>query len=151
MTGIWATLGVFTVAAALAVAVTVAVPPLALADLPGPRQECEAEGMGCETCWQHYGQSPEGAEAFAKCRDPLIARGLVEACRNRQGAGDAVFYCKPGVKVETETRGGGCAGCTVGAGEASGAVLALALGIGMLAMRRRGGGKGRSSRNKQLR
>lgn len=109
----------------------------ALADVPGPRSECDVEGQGCESCWQHYGESQEDAEAFKKCSEPLVAKGLVEACRHRQGAGDAVYFCPAGTKVGKTVRGGGCGACAMDPGEASTALGAGALGLGLLAMLRR--------------
>ncbi len=109
----------------------------ALADVPGPRSECDAEGLGCETCWEHYGSSSADAAAFKECSEAKKAKGLTEACRHRQGAGDSVFFCPEGKTVKTVTRGGGCAGCSVGEGGLSGALAALGIGIGLAVFRRR--------------
>src|SRR5690349_16934832 len=86
----------------------------AMADVPGPRERCQAEGLGCESCWEHYGQGPEDVARYKACRDPLVAKGFVEGCRERQGAGDTVYFCPPGKKPETKIVGGGCAGCAIG-------------------------------------
>lgn len=101
----------------------------ALADVPGPRDECEVEGLGCELCWEHYSANEEDSKAFNECAEPKKAKGLVEACRHRSGAGDSVFFCPQGKSVEKVTRGGGCAGCTVGEGGLSGALAALGIGL----------------------
>lgn len=111
--------------------------PAARADVPGPREVCETEGLACEICWQHYGNGPEDEKTFNDCKAPLLAKGYTEACRNRQGAGDNVAFCAPGVAAQKVTRGGGCGGCALGAGDASNAFLGLATGLGILAMRRR--------------
>lgn len=110
---------------------------VALADIPGPRDECEVEGLGCETCWEHYGSSPGDAAAFKECSEAKKGKGLREACRHRQGAGDSVFFCPEGKSPEKVTKGGGCAGCSVGEGGLSGALAALGLGVGLAALRRR--------------
>ena len=109
----------------------------ALADVPGPRDECDVEGLGCESCWESYGKGEEDVKAFSECADPKKAKGLVEACRHRQGAGDSVFFCPEGKNVQKVTVGGGCAGCTVGGEGLSGALAALGIGVGLAAMRRR--------------
>jgi MYXO-CTERM domain-containing protein len=109
----------------------------ARADLPGPREVCETDGLACETCWQHYGASPENDETFNKCKEPLLAKGYKETCRNRQGAGDNVVFCAPGVTAPKVTKGGGCGGCAIGAGDLSNAALAALAGLGALALRRR--------------
>ncbi len=114
-----------------------AVAPPARADIPGPREVCETEGLACESCWQHYGTSPEDAAAFDRCKEPLVAKGYTEACRERQGAGDQVYFCAPGATPQRVTKGGGCGGCTVGSGAASNALLGLAAGLALLALRRR--------------
>ena len=111
--------------------------PGARADVPGPRDVCESEGQACETCWQHYGTSPDDEAAFAKCKEPLVAKGYTESCRNRQGAGDNVVFCAPGAAAQKVTRGGGCGGCAVSSGGAANALLGVAAGLGLLAMRRR--------------
>lgn len=109
----------------------------ASADVPGPKPRCDAEGRGCTECWRHYGSSPDDEKAFAECRDAAKAKGLHEACSHRQGAGDAVFFCPEGVKVETKIVGGGCAGCTIEGAAAPGAMALVAAGLGVLALRRR--------------
>jgi MYXO-CTERM domain-containing protein len=109
----------------------------ALADIPGPRDECEVEGSGCEMCWEHYGSGESDANAFKECADAKKAKGFSEACRHRQGAGDAVFFCPEGKSVEKVTRGGGCAGCSVGEGGVTGALAALGIGAALAAVRRR--------------
>ncbi len=106
-------------------------------DVPGPRDVCETDGQTCESCWQHYGTSPEDADAFSKCKEPLVAKGYTEACRNRQGAGDNVVFCAPGSTAQKVTKGGGCGGCAVGTGAATNALFGVAVGLGLLAMRRR--------------
>lgn len=109
----------------------------AFADAPGPRTVCDVEGLSCESCWQHYGDDPADVEAFKKCSEPLAAKGLTEACRHRQGAGDAVFFCPAGTKVGTTVRGGGCGACSVGSGEMSAVLAVGALGAALLGLRRR--------------
>jgi MYXO-CTERM domain-containing protein len=110
----------------------------ALADLPGPRDVCDVEGRGCESCWESYRRDDAAEqEAFKKCAEALRAKGLVEACRDRQGAGDAVYFCPAGAKIGTKVVGGGCGACSVGSGEISAVLAAGALGVGLLAMRRR--------------
>lgn len=100
---------------------------------------CEAEGLNCETCWQHYGASPDDQAAFEACAAPLRAKGYEEGCRHRQGAGDAVFFCPKGVRPETVVSGGGCASCTVSAGEHLDLLGAAgALGLYLLTHARRG-------------
>jgi hypothetical protein len=80
----------------------------ARADVPGaPR--CDAEGKGCEACWREYQE--KDSEQFVACRDAALQRGLKEACRHRQGAGDSVYYCPAGTEVKRTSSGGGCAGC----------------------------------------
>jgi MYXO-CTERM domain-containing protein len=128
-------------AALLLLAALLTTTSTALADVPGPKPRCDAEGRGCTECWQHYGSSPESEKTFAECRDAATAKGLVEACRHGQGAGDAVFFCPKGVKVETKIVGGGCAGCAVGAGASPGALAVIAAGLGALALRRRRRGR----------
>lgn len=110
--------------------------PAALADVPGPREVCETEGMACESCWQPYG-GPEEQAGFEACKAPLAAKGYVEGCRNRQGAGDSVYFCAPGATPEKVTKGGGCGACTVGSTSTTGAFVAMAIGLGLLAARRR--------------
>lgn len=89
-------------------------PKVAYADIPGPRPECATEGLGCEKCWQHYGEGEDEKAAFEACAAPLREKGFQEGCRHRQGAGDAVFFCPKGVRPETIiTGGGGCASCTL--------------------------------------
>jgi MYXO-CTERM domain-containing protein len=110
----------------------------ALADLPGPRDVCDVEGHGCESCWESYRRDDQAEqEAFKKCTEPLLAKGLVEACRDRQGAGDSVYFCPAGAKIGTKVVGGGCGACSVGSGEISAVLAAGALGVALLAMRRR--------------
>ena len=109
----------------------------AAADVPGPRDECDVEGLGCESCWQHYGSGEADEKAFTECADAKKAKGLVEACRHRAGAGDSVFFCPEGKGVEKVTKGGGCAGCAVGEGGLSGALAAVGIGLAVAAMRRR--------------
>nr|WP_240807087.1 MYXO-CTERM sorting domain-containing protein [Polyangium spumosum] len=110
---------------------------LAAADVPGPRNECDVEGLGCQSCWGHYGDSPSDKEQFELCAAPLREKGLVEACRHRQGAGDSVFFCPAGVKPETRVVGGGCGACaSAGAAGGAGMVVFLA-GMGIAWARRR--------------
>src|ERR1700727_1750607 len=81
------------------------VPRAALAHVPGPRAECDADGHGCAECWKHYGT--EADETFTACEAAAKAKGLVEACRQRQGAGGAIFYCAQRGKGENmNVRGG---------------------------------------------
>lgn len=126
--------------ALLALLATTALAPAALADVPGPREVCDAEDLPCVTCWQHYGSDPRAAEAYASCRDQATAKGLVEGCRHRTGAGDTVFFCPPGAKPELKTRwvgGSGCRGCAM-TSEAPGAATAVVLvGLGIAIIRRR--------------
>lgn len=114
----------------------------ARADVPGPREVCETEGLACETCWQHYGSDPDGDAAFAQCKDPLVAKGYTESCRNRQGAGDNVVFCAPGTQAQKVTKGGGCGGCSLGEGAAGNALLGLSLGLALLAARRKRSARG---------
>lgn len=105
----------------------------ALADVPGPREECDAdEKAGCEVCWQHYGGAEGEEDPFKKCSDPLVAKGFHEACRHRQGAGDSVYFCPAGVEVHKTIRGGGCGACAAGATESPAPLAAGAAGIGLL-------------------
>ncbi|MEZ4302824.1 MAG: hypothetical protein R3B70_48320 [Polyangiaceae bacterium] len=109
----------------------------ALADVPGPREVCDMEDKGCEICWQSYGDSPDDVSAFQKCSEPHTARGLVETCRNRQGAGESVYFCPSGTEPKKTTKGGGCGACTIGDGDLPAGVAAGALAIGLLAALRR--------------
>ena len=112
-----------------------------LADIPGPRDECVADGPGCESCWQHFGGSDQDEARFTACRDPLVAKGFKEACRNMQGAGESVLFCPENVNVQKVTRdsgsGGSCGACNVGTGSVGGALAAAALGMGLLVSRRK--------------
>lgn len=109
----------------------------ARADVPGPRKVCDTEGLACETCWEHYGASPEDKAAFDKCKEPLVAKGYTEACRNNQGAGDNVVFCAPNTDVPKVTKGGGCGGCSTASGAATDALVGLCVGLTLLAARRR--------------
>ena len=111
--------------------------PLAHADVAGPRDVCETEGLQCETCWEHYGDDPGGNEAFNKCKEALTAKGYTESCRNRQGAGDNVVFCAPGTEAHKVTKGGGCGGCSLGEGAATNALLGVSLTLALLALRRK--------------
>jgi MYXO-CTERM domain-containing protein len=121
------------------------VAPMASADVPGPRQVCDTEGLTCGSCWDSYGQCPADAPASAcpeeaeydKCITAQLAKGYVEACREQQGSGENVYYCPPGTQVQTVTKGGGCGGCSLGSSTTSGALLALAFGLSLLVARRR--------------
>jgi MYXO-CTERM domain-containing protein len=114
----------------------------ARADVPGPREVCEAEGLTCETCWERYGSDAKEKETYEACAAPLREKGYTEGCRDRQGAGDQVFFCANGAKPKRVTRdfgGGGCAGCVVAGNEGGWPALtisALAL-AGALYRRRR--------------
>ncbi len=113
---------------------------MASADVPGPKPVCDAEGLECSVCWRSYGarSAPDPSDPFEQCAQPLRDKGWTEACRNRQGAGDNVWFCAPGVKPEVVTRGGGCGGCVVGAdAELGGVGLVLALSVGALLVSRR--------------
>lgn len=126
--GLWALFGIFVAPAA------------AMADLPGPRDECEVPETGCEQCWQHYGNGESEQAAYSQCASAAAAKGLKEACRHRQGAGDAVFFCPEGASVPKVTKdvgGGGCAGCSVGSAGGWGGVAALGAAVGLAAWRRR--------------
>lgn len=108
-----------------------------LADVPGPKPQCDVEGLGCEVCWEHYGASEEDKATFESCAKPLRDKGFEEGCRHRQGAGDSVYFCPKGVKPEIQTVGGGCSGCQAApAGGAFGAIASLALALGALRRRR---------------
>lgn len=109
----------------------------ARADVPGPKPVCDASvATECKVCWQHYGGGDNSA--FDQCAAPLRDKGFVEACRNRQGAGDNVWFCPQGTKMETKVTGGGCAGCAV-SDEGAGGLLALtAAACAVAALRRRG-------------
>ncbi|MBK8253763.1 MAG: hypothetical protein IPK82_13985 [Polyangiaceae bacterium] len=100
----------------------------ARADVPGPREECEVDGLGCEACWQSYGSGEDDQKAFNECAEKLKAKGLSEACRHRQGAGDSVFFCPAGVNAGKTVKGGGCGACSVG----SEGDLPLSLSLGAL-------------------
>lgn len=108
----------------------------ASADVPGPKPHCDAEGHGCAECWRPYAAHPDSQKAFDACQDAAKAKGLVEACGHRQGAGDAVFFCPQGVAVKTKIVGG-CAGCALDASAAPDGLGAMAVGLGVLALRRR--------------
>lgn len=92
-------------------------------------------------CWQSYGggDAPNPEDPFEKCATPLRQKGWVEACRNRQGAGDNVYFCAAGQKPEIVTRGG-CAGCAAEPAPTFGALstgLLLGLAAAVVAWRRR--------------
>jgi MYXO-CTERM domain-containing protein len=113
---------------------------VASADVAGPRELCDVEGLPCESCWQHYGSNPADEAAFTACREALAAKGLFESCRHRQGAGDTIYFCPPGMSAEKTTRyvgGGGCAGCATSNDAPGAALAALAVGLGIAAVRRR--------------
>ncbi|MFO0550623.1 MAG: hypothetical protein U0271_19675 [Polyangiaceae bacterium] len=112
----------------------------ARADAPG-KPRCDAEGKDCESCWEHYGS--DHAE-FDACAKPLLEKGLVEACRHNQGAGDQVYFCKEGTKVPLRR---GCGACALDADDGLGiahglfgAALAAAAIIRIRARRRRTSG-----------
>ncbi|MDI3281836.1 MYXO-CTERM sorting domain-containing protein [Polyangium sp. 15x6] len=110
---------------------------LAAADVAGPRNVCDADGLDCQKCYWHYGREPGDQTEFEQCAGPLREKGLAEACRHKMGAGDEVFFCPAGVKPETRVVGGGCGGCTT-AGAAEGAGLfVFAAGLGIALARRR--------------
>ena len=113
-----------------------AAPRTAAADAPGPRPVCKTEGFACEQCWQHYGGGPDEA-TYTSCKDATIAKGLVEACREKQGGGDNVFFCPKGAKVPTRIEYFGCGGCTVGAQPGLGALMVVAAGLAAFVLRRR--------------
>jgi len=123
-------------AAALSIWITLCALP-ARADVAGPRDVCETEGLPCETCWQHYGDDPGGTESFNKCKEAVIAKGYTETCRNNQGAGDNVVFCAPGTEAHKVTKGGGCGGCSLGEGAATNALLGVSLTLALLALRRK--------------
>jgi hypothetical protein len=121
----------------LALGALLGISSAAQADVPGPKPRCDAEGRGCTECWRPYASNPESQKAFKACRDAAKQKGLGDACHHRQGAGDAVFFCPEGVKVETKIVGGGCAGCAIDAAASPGALAAIAAGFVALALRRR--------------
>jgi hypothetical protein len=108
----------------------------ARADEPGPRSVCDVTDQRCTPCWEHYGKSAEEAAQFEACAAPLRAKGLVEACRSRQGAGDKVWFCPEGVRVETRVKGG-CGGCALGGEVHAAAIAAIAAACAIAALRRR--------------
>lgn len=110
---------------------------VARADVPGPRTVCDAENKGCTVCWKSYGGSPDGGSPGDECAKEALAKGLVESCSNRQGAGQNVYYCPAGQKVGTKVVGG-CGGCAMPGAEGQDSQLALgmiAVGIGVLVSR----------------
>lgn len=114
----------------------------ARADVPGPREVCEPAGLTCETCWESYSSDSADKSTFETCAAPLREKGYTEGCRDRQGAGDQVFFCANGGKPKLVTRnfggGGGCAGCSLGAGQdGTTAWAAAAAAIAGAAYRRR--------------
>jgi hypothetical protein len=111
---------------------------VARADEPGPRPVCDVKDQRCTPCWEHYAKDAEEAARFDACAAPLRTKGLVEACRSRQGAGDKVWFCPEGVKVETKIQGG-CAGCALGGEAHAAAIAALAAACAIAALRRRRG------------
>jgi hypothetical protein len=111
---------------------------VARADVPGPRSVCDAEGRGCVSCWRSYRGADEDKKQYEECARGPKAKGMVEACSNRQGAGDEVYLCPPGANVPMKTVGGGCAGCAVGSTplEVGSAALGLAVALGLARMGR---------------
>lgn len=109
----------------------------ARADVPGPKPVCDASASpACQVCWQSYGGGGDNP-AFDQCAAPLRDKGFVEACRNRQGAGDNVWFCPQGIKMETKVTGGGCAGCAVSDEGAGGLLALMASMCAIAALRRR--------------
>jgi hypothetical protein len=105
---------------------------LARADVPGPHEVCNAEGLGCTACTT----TPGGADpAEQKCIDDALAQGLVLACTDGVSVED-VYYCPKGVTVPKSTTGG----CSIGSGAAAGNLLAAGAAlaaVGLLARRAR--------------
>jgi len=107
---------------------------LARADVPGPREVCEDEGLGCTTCTTTPGGDPD----FDKCVSDATAKGLVLACEDGSASVQSSHYCPKGVTVPKSTTGGS-SGCAVGSGAAgelmsAGAALTM---IALLALARR--------------
>ena len=114
-----------------------AAPRTAEADAPGPRAVCKTEGLGCEQCWRPYGGGKPDREEYASCSEAKLEKGLVEACHEKQGGGDNVFFCPKGAKVLTRVEYFGCGGCTVGAQPGLGTLLVVVAGLAALVLRRR--------------
>ncbi len=120
---------------------------VAHADVPGPRNVCDVEGLECQACWRSFGGSPEDEAQFSACAQPLRDKGWAEQCSHRQGAGNQVYFCPQGVAPKTVTRGGGCGACEIAAAP-SAAVTGLAFGliaIGVVRRSRRRGARAASS------
>jgi hypothetical protein len=109
----------------------------AAADAPGPRPECLTEGKGCVSCWRSYGHAEQDEADYARCKEAATAKGLVEACHEKQGGGDGVYFCPKGVEVPTRVVYAGCGACTVGALPGVGAMLVVAAGLVAFFLRRR--------------
>jgi len=108
----------------------------ARADVAGPHDVCDVEGLGCTSCWEPYGGSGGGAGSdYATCAADATSKGLVDACQDGQGAGDNHYFCPKGVTVGKKTVGGGCSIGAVPAGGVTAGVLA-ALGLAALLRRR---------------
>jgi MYXO-CTERM domain-containing protein len=108
----------------------------AAADAPGPRPVCQAEGKGCATCWRSYGHAERDEADYASCKEAAMAKALVEACHEKQGGGDGVYFCPKGVEIPTRVVYSGC-GCVVGAPSRPAAILAVAAGLLAFLLRRR--------------
>lgn len=107
----------------------------ARADVAGPRDVCDVEGLGCTTCWEPYGENGgSGTSDFATCSAAATAKGLVDACQDGAGAGDNHYFCPKGVTVNKKTVGGGC---SIGAVPAGGVTFGVLGGLGLAALLRR--------------
>ena len=117
------------------VTAALALAPAARADVPGPRSECDTSGMHCEECWRSYRDAPEGDSAFAACKEEKQKKGLHQGCSQRQGAGDAVFFCRAGENPQIVTRG--CAGCALGPSTKPTSAVAAIMLLGLVTFARR--------------